>query len=77
MVNMELMPEADHFVMLDVLNPVSGNEFDRSYPNVQIIYPSNENSYTDGNSSHPENRSAHSAKRKFLFAISLNVDDDN
>lgn len=78
MINAESMIEADHFIMLDVSNTVSGNEFDRSYPFVQIVYPSNENSIPDnnGNRSHPENGLTNRERKKYLFTISLNVDTD-
>jgi len=56
MVNTESNPEADHFIMLDVLDTVSRKEFDRSYPYVQILDPSDMNSYHDNQpaESHPE-----------------------
>lgn len=78
MINAESMIEAEHFVMLDIVNTVSENEFDRSYPKVQIVYPSNENSYpaTNDNRSHPENGLTIKERRKYLFTISLNVDAD-
>ncbi len=47
MANTGSMIETKHFIMLDVLDTVSGKEFDRSYPNVQIVYPSSMNSYPD------------------------------
>lgn len=76
MTNTESIIEANHFIMLDVLNTVSGNEFDRSYPYVQIIYPSNQNTNLDnkGNGSHPENELTYRERRKYFFAITLNVD---
>lgn len=78
MANTGSMIEAGHFIMLDELNTVSGNEFDRSYPFVQIVYPSNEDSSSDnnGNRSHPENGLTNRERRKYLFTISLNVDAD-
>jgi hypothetical protein len=76
MTNTESIIEANHFIMLDVLNTVSGNEFDRSYPYVQIIYPSNQNTNLDnkGNGSHPENGLTDRERGKYFFAITLNVD---
>jgi hypothetical protein len=78
MINPESMIEAEHFIMLDELNTVSGNEFDRSYPYVQIIYPSDMNS-CQGNrdaGSHPENRLSHKERRKYFSTITLNLDPD-
>jgi hypothetical protein len=70
--------EADHFIMLDAINAISGNEFDRSYPKVQIVYPSIMNSCLDNkaNESNPENGLTHKKKRKYLFTITLNLDAD-
>ena len=78
MANTGSMIESGHFIMLDELNTVSGNEFDRSYPFVQIVYPSNEDSSSDnnGNRSHPENGLTNRERRKYIFTISLNVDAD-
>ena len=78
LVTAETIIEAEHFIMLDISNTVSGNEFDGSYPSVQIIFPSNENSIPDnnGNRSHPENGLTNRERRKYLFTISLNVDID-
>lgn len=76
--NTDSIIEADHFIMLDVLNTVSGNEFDRSYPFIQIVYPSSENSFCDKKTreSHPVNGLTYRERRKYLFTISLNVDAD-
>ncbi|MBE0572959.1 MAG: hypothetical protein IH618_15560 [Ignavibacteriaceae bacterium] len=78
LVTAETIIEAEHFILLDISNTVSGNEFDRIYPFVQIVYPSNENSIPDnnGNRSHPENGLTNRERRKYLFTISLNVDTD-
>lgn len=78
MINAESMIEAEHFIMLDVLNTVSGNEFDRSYPKVQIVYPSKQNFSLDseGHGIHPENRLTYRERRKYFFTISLNLDTD-
>jgi len=78
MINAESMIEAEHFIMLDVVNTVSGNEFDRSYPKVQIIYPSSMNSYPDKKvtESHPENGLTHKERRKYFSTITLNLDTD-
>jgi hypothetical protein len=78
MINTESILESDHFVMLDVVNTVSGNEFDRSCPKVQIVYPSSMNSFPDikVTGSHPENRLTHKERRKYLSAITLNLDAD-
>lgn len=78
MLNTETIMEADHFIMLDVSDAVSGNEFDRSYPFVQIVYPSYEDSSSDnnGNRNHPENGLTNRERRKYLFTISLNLDTD-
>jgi len=78
MINAESIIEAERFIMLDVVNTVSGNEFDRSYPYVQIVYPSIMNSYlgNKANESHPENRLTHKEKRKYFSAITLNLDTD-
>lgn len=72
------MLETNHFIMLDVLDSVSWKEFDRSYPCVQIIYPSDKNSYQDNRASenHPENGLTHNERKKYLFTISLNLDAD-
>lgn len=68
--------ETDHFIILDRLNTVSGNEFDRSCPQVQIVYPLNQNSYPDkkDTESYPENGLTYSERRKYLYTITLNVD---
>ena len=78
MANVKSMKEAEHFIMLDVPNTVSGNEFDRSYPYVQIVFPSSENSYCDKKvrENHPENRLTNRERRKYFFSIALNVDSD-
>lgn len=78
MINTESRVETDHFIMLDELNAVRGNEFDRSYPKVQIVYPSSMNSYPDNkvNENNPENGLTHTKKRKYLFTITLNLDAD-
>ena len=78
MINAESMIEADHFIMLDVRDTLSGKEFDRSYPCVQIIYPPDMNSYQNNRAaeSHPENRLTHKESKKYLFTISLNLDTD-
>jgi hypothetical protein len=78
MINAESMIEADHFIMLDVSNTVGGNEFDRSYPYVQIVFASNENSYGNEKVSenHPENGLKLRERRKYFFSIALNVDSD-
>ena len=78
MANMESMIEADHFIMLDVLDTVSRKEYDRDYPCVQIIYPSNENSYLDNKvtESHPENGLLNKKREKQLFTITLNAVSD-
>jgi len=78
MLNTETIMEADHFIMLDVSDTLSGNEFDRSYPYVQIVYPSNQNTYLDNQhaESHPENRLTYKQRGKYLFTITLNVDAD-
>ena len=78
MINAESMIEAEHFIMLDVVNTVSGNEFDRSYPYIQIVEPSIMHSYlvNKANESHPENRLTHKEKRKYFSAITLNLDTD-
>jgi hypothetical protein len=70
--------ETDHFVMLDALNTVGGNEPDRSYPYVQIVYPSIMNSYPDNKvtGSHPENGLKHKEREKHSFTITLSVDAD-
>lgn len=72
------MIETDHFIMLDALDTVSGKEFDRSYPYVQIIYPSSMNSYPDNKvaRSHPENVLTHKERRKYYSTITLNLDTD-
>ena len=64
--------------MLDALDTVSGKEFDRSYPCVQIIYLSDMNSCHDNQAadSHPENGLTHRERKKYLFTISLNADAD-
>jgi hypothetical protein len=71
---MEPILEFKHFIILDKLNTVSGNEFDKSYPYVQIIYPSNPNLDNKGNGSYPENELTYRERRKYFFAITLNVD---
>jgi hypothetical protein len=78
MENIKSNLEAGHFIMLDELNTVSGNEFDRSYPNVQIVFPSNKNSFCDKKvrESHPENGLTLRERRKYFFSITLNVDTD-
>ena len=78
MANVKSMKEAEHFIMLDVPNTINGNEFDRSYPYVQIVYPSNEDSFSDNNDnrSHPENGLTPSERRKYFFSIALNFDSD-
>lgn len=78
MINSESMIETEHFIMLDVVNTISGNEYDRSYPYVQIVYPSSMNSYLDNkaNESHPENGLTHKERRKYFSTITLNVDTD-
>ena len=78
MINEESMIEAEHFIMLDIPDTVSGNEFDRSYPYVQIVFPSNENSYGNEKVSenHPENGLAIRERRKHFCSIALNVDSD-
>jgi hypothetical protein len=66
-----------HFIILDDSNTVSGNEFDRSYPKVQIICPANGNSPPDNEASesYSENVSEHHRERdKQSFTIKLNVD---
>ena len=79
MINTESMIEAEHFIMLDVVNAVSGNEFDRSYPKVQIVYPLGMNSYTDNKvpESHPENGVTHKERKKCFSTITLNLDTDD
>ncbi|MDZ7625909.1 MAG: hypothetical protein U5J96_15875 [Ignavibacteriaceae bacterium] len=69
MINAESMIEPEHFIMLDVVNTVSGNEFDRSYPYVQIVYPSVMNSYlgNKANESHPENGLTQKERGKYIF----------
>ena len=61
MANTGSMIETKHFIMLDILDTVNGEEFDRSYPCVQIIYPSDMNSCQDNRDaeSHPENGLTH------------------
>ena len=78
MINAESIIEAERFIMLDVVNTVSGNEFDRSYPYVQIVYPSIMNSYlgNKANESHPENGLKHKKREKHPFTITLSVDAD-
>jgi len=78
MANTGSMIEAGHFIMLDALDTVSGNEFDRSYPCVQIIYPLDMNSSHDYQvaDGHPENGLTHRERKKYLFTITLNVDAD-
>jgi len=78
MINAESMIETEHFIMLDVANTVSRNEFDRSCPKVQIVYPSSMNSYPDikVTGSHPENRLTHKERRKYFSTITLNLDTD-
>lgn len=71
--------ETRRFVMLDMLNTVSGNKYDRSYPCVQIIYPSDMNSYIDNRAAtkfHPENGLKHKERKKNPFTISLNLDTE-
>lgn len=78
MANTGSMIETDHFIILDVLDTVSGKEFDRSYPKVQIVYPSSMNSYPDNKvtESHPENGLTHKERRKYFSTITLNLDTD-
>ena len=78
MANVKSMKEAEHFIMLDVPNTINGNEFDRSYPYVQIVIPSNENSYCDEKvrENHPENGLTNRERRKYFCSIALNVDSD-
>ena len=78
MINAESMIEAEHFIMLDDVNTVSGNEFDRSCPRVQIVYPLGMNSYPDNkvSESHPENGVTHVERRKCFSTITLNLDAD-
>lgn len=70
--------ESKHFIILDKLNTVNGNEFDRSFPYVQIVYPPNQNTYLDNQTaeSHPENGLTYRERKKYLFTITLNVDPD-
>ena len=79
MENIKSNQEAEHFIMLDVLDTANVNEFDRSHPYVQIIYPSDMNSYFDNKAaeSHPENGLTHRERKKYFFTISLNVDADH
>lgn len=78
MLGADSMIKPEHFIMLDVVNTVSGNEFDRSYLRVQIVYPPGMNSYTDNKitESHPENGLTHKERRKYFFTITLNLDTD-
>ncbi|MDZ7626487.1 MAG: hypothetical protein U5J96_18825 [Ignavibacteriaceae bacterium] len=78
MIIAESMIEPEHFIMLDVANTVSGNEFDRSYPYVQIVYPSVVNSYlgNKANESHPENGLTQKERGKYFSTIILNLDTD-
>ena len=78
MINTKSITKTDHFIILDELNTVSGNEFVRSHPIVQIIYPLSMNSYLDSkvNESHPDNGLTHKERKKYLFTITLNVDTD-
>lgn len=68
--------EAKHFIMLDVLNSVRGNEFTSGSANVQIVYSSNKNSSVDINAikSRFESTSKLEEKRKHLFTITFNED---
>jgi len=78
MINAESMIEAEHFIMLDVVDTISENEFDRSCPYVQIVYPSIMNSClgNKANESHPENRLNDKERRKYFSTITLNLDTD-
>ncbi len=78
MLNKKSSIQAKHFVMLDVLDTISGKEFDRSNPCVQIIYPSDMISYQDNKTaeSHPENGLTRKERKKYLLTISINVDTD-
>jgi len=70
--------EANQFIMLNTISSISGNEFDRSYPKVKIVYPSCTNSYLDNkaNENNPENGLTRKEKRKYLFTITFNLDAD-
>jgi len=76
MINTESMLETDHFIILDESNTVRGNEFDRSYPKVQIVYPSSMNSHPDNKvtESRPKNGLNYKEKEKHPFTITLSVD---
>ncbi len=78
MINAESMIEAGHFIMLDIRDTLSGEEFERNYPSVQIIYPPDMNTYQNNRvaESHPENGLTHKESKKYLFTISLNLDTD-
>ncbi len=78
MLNAESVKEAEHFIMLDVVDTISENEFDRSYPYVQIVYPSSMNSYPDNKftGDHPENGLTQKERRRYFSTISLNLDAD-
>jgi hypothetical protein len=70
--------KTDHFIILDDSNTVSGYDFDRSYPKVQIICPANGNASPDNEAaeSYYENVSEHRERDKQSFTITLNVDSD-
>ncbi|HEY6436808.1 MAG TPA: hypothetical protein VIY47_09465 [Ignavibacteriaceae bacterium] len=73
LVNTESKMEADHFIMLDAINAVSGNEFDRSFPKVQVVNPEGMNSYLDNkaNENNPENELTHKEKNTSLLLRSI------
>lgn len=79
MVNEDFISDVDRFVILDVLNSLSGTEDVRNCLRVQIVNSSNEFSYQD--KEEIKNRVGIGLKlkekRDRLFTITINVEAEN
>lgn len=79
MVNEDFISDVDRFVILDVLNSLSGTEDVRNCLSVQIVNSSNEFSYQD--KEEIKNRVGIGLKlkekRDRLFTITINVEAEN
>lgn len=74
----EMILDSDHFVMLDLVNTICGNQTAEVYPIVQIVDSSNKYSFQNIESikSRIENRIQFEEKREDLFSITLSTDED-
>ena len=74
----EMILDSDRFAMLDLVNTISENQTTRGYPVVQIVDSSNKYSFqnVEAIKSRIESTIKFEEKRKYLFTITLNIDED-